>query len=114
MPYVRKPKPKAATEPEVMAEGPFFAEGTGVPLEGLQVETGQIGELTPDGARILSDEEAAAFVFPEGPLPPVRRTYRALADFEVQLGETRLLFHKGRRFSTDEIPFDPKFMEPLD
>lgn len=51
---------------------------------------------------------------PEAVVTDGRRRYRALADFEVQLGETRLLFHKGRAFSTDEIPFDPRVMEPLD
>lgn len=45
---------------------------------------------------------------------PVRRRYRARADFHVAVGDTILHFHKGRRFSTDEFQYNPDVMEPID
>lgn len=42
-----------------------------------------------------------------------RRRYRALRDFEVAIGDARLVFHAGRTFATDSIPFDPLTMEPM-
>lgn len=57
---------------------------------------------------------------PEIPAPPavaevpLRRRYRALADFQATLPDGTILIRKGQRFSSDEIPFDPAVMEPLD
>lgn len=44
-----------------------------------------------------------------------RPRYRALRGFQVDQGDRGVLvIHAGRRFSSDEIPFDPDLMERID
>lgn len=70
--YAEKPTEYSRGEQDVpervaawLAENPDF--GT-VLNEGVLVPVGSVGEVSDEGARVLSDEEAADVEFPEGEL----------------------------------------------